>query len=289
MIVAPPFARQHSLRRLGMTRDRICQPRGAVFVVDAVPEPPGAGNLVLPLLDRRAVDRPAPKAASKRMLPGVALAWIARDPFPRRSGVRRRHSAHLRPPGYRVARRVSEVPPSRSRRRRDALPALRHALRGGWRDSWAIGISHSTKAPGQGRVCVDLGGRPPLTHELAHWPIRVELGRSGGHAGKLLDECAAIRTRQKLEPRKGVAKGLPERFGVVDRQVAQRAAECRERCGPLDLAVRPGQPEVRLVAAPEYNIPLLDLNGHVFRVPEEVRERPLDYSHGPMISEVLLK
>src|SRR5450631_3708364 len=111
MIVASPSTRERSLRRLGMARDRICQPRGAVFVVDAVPEPPGAGNLVLPLLHRRTVDGPVAKAASKRMLPGVALAWIARDPLPGRSGVRRRGSAHLRPRGYRVARRVSEVPP----------------------------------------------------------------------------------------------------------------------------------------------------------------------------------
>jgi hypothetical protein len=221
-----------------MARDRICQPRGAVFVVDAVPEPPGTGNLVLPLLHRRAVDGPAPKAASKRMLPGVALAWIARDPLPRRSGVRRRHSAQLRPSGYRAARRVSEVPPSGSRRRRDALPSLRHALRGGWPDSGAIGISHSAKAPGQRRVCVDLGGRPPLTHELAHWPIRVELGRSGGHAGKLLDECAPIRTRQKLEPRKGVARGrqcggrgthvATDRVGPID-EIAHRGCRCRGR------------------------------------------------------------
>ncbi len=267
---APGRQVKQSLCHLGMAGDRISQPHRTVRVVNAVPEPAGSGHLVLPLLHGRAVDEAAPQAASKRMLPCIPLTRIARDPLPRSSAVGGCGSAHIRPSGYRFAGRVSEVPLSRSRRRRDAFPSLRHALCGGQSNAPAGGISRPAKPPSQLRIRVDLCRRPPLTYELAHWPVRVEVGRGSGYAGKLLDKRAPICTGQELEPRKCVTKRIPERPGVVDSQVAQRTAECGERRRPLRLPVRPRQPQIGFVATAKDDIPFIYLDGNVLRVSEEI-------------------
>jgi hypothetical protein len=163
-----------------------------------------------------------------------------------------------------------------------------HYAAGGY-DATAGGMSRSAKPTGQLGIRVDLCGRPPLTHELAHRRVGVELGGGGGYAGKLLDKRAPIYNGQELEPRKRVTKRIRERPGVVDSQVTQCAAEGSERGRPLRLPVRSCQPQVGFVAAPKDDIPLIHLERDILRMSEEVRERPFCNSHGWTISEVVLK
>src|SRR5256885_5470103 len=102
-----------SLGSLGMAGRGQGEPDDTPLVVDAVPEAPGAGDLVLPLLERVAVDQAAAKRSLEGMLPLAALSGIGGDPLPGGAGVAGRRRAHLLPTRDGIAGGVTEVPSCR--------------------------------------------------------------------------------------------------------------------------------------------------------------------------------
>ncbi len=100
----------HSLGCLGVARRRLHQPHRALGVVDAIPEPTAAGDLVLPLLHLLPVDRAAAEAAPQRMLSIGALARVGGELLPRRARVARSSGADLLPSLDGVACSVAKVP-----------------------------------------------------------------------------------------------------------------------------------------------------------------------------------
>jgi hypothetical protein len=116
-----------SLRLLWMTDSRVGEPDEPPLIVNAVPEPPSPGDLVLPLLQSLTIDQAGTETALQRMLPVTSLFRVVHDPLPGHPGITPGGGTHLLPSGYRVAGGVAEIPPARLRRGRHPLAALRHS------------------------------------------------------------------------------------------------------------------------------------------------------------------
>ena len=95
-------------------------------VVDAVPDPPARGDLVLPLLHRGPVYRSSTERASQRVLAVVSPARVVGDPLPGCPCVGRGGSADLLPSLDRCAVRVANVPAVSRRRWGDSFSPFRH-------------------------------------------------------------------------------------------------------------------------------------------------------------------
>jgi hypothetical protein len=172
-----------------MSGGGVGQPDGSPLVVNAVPEPPAARDFVLPLLHRLAIDLPAPKFPSKRVLTIVASPRIRCEPFPGDSGIGRRRRTHALPSGYRIACRITQIPPLLRRRWGYSFPALRHRSARGSDHRAAQGVfDRPTQTIGQFRVGVDLGRGSPLTHELTNRRIVIQFSRGRHGVGELGDE-----------------------------------------------------------------------------------------------------
>lgn len=154
------------------------QPVGVALIVDAVPEPVGAGDLVLPLLQRLAVHQPGAEASLRGVLALRAVTAICGDPLPSGSGIGGCSRADRLPAVDSITRRVAEVPAARGRRRSDTLFSLGHCLVDDGLDSGTLGLKGPgpLQAPDKPRISMHLGRCPPLADELAHGGIVVELG-----------------------------------------------------------------------------------------------------------------
>jgi hypothetical protein len=130
---------------------------------------------------------------------------------------------------------------------------------------------------------VDLGGGTPLTDQPAQWAVAVQLRRGDGHARELVRERAPVDTRQELDPRECVGEGLVQGLAVVHGEVAQSSAERHQCDRPLSLTVGSGQVEVRLIAAAEQDVTLLEIAGNLVGVAKQVGERPFDDTHGSQL------
>jgi len=117
------------LRRLRVTRHGIGEPDDPVLVVDAIPEPTTAGDLVLPLPHRCAVDRAGTETPLEGVLAGAPVPRNTGDALPRHTAVSRGCTADLLPSGDGVARRIPEVPAARGRRGGDPLSPFGHVNR----------------------------------------------------------------------------------------------------------------------------------------------------------------
>src|SRR5437870_2994141 len=98
-----------SLSRFRVSGGGVGQPDDASLIVDAVPEAPSAGDLVLPLLQLLAVDQAVAKGAFQGVLALTPLPGIDDDPLPGHAGAAGSGSAHLLPARDGVAGGVPEV------------------------------------------------------------------------------------------------------------------------------------------------------------------------------------
>lgn len=144
------------------------QPDRPRIVVDAVPKPAAAGDLVLPLCQLDAVHQPSAQRPLERVLSRVATARVIGDPLPSRSGVAGGGRTDLLPAPSTVVGRLAEVPARRIGWWRHPLTALgRHrpsARRGG--HGVATRLQRTPKVRGSIGVGVNLRRCHPLTEKL---------------------------------------------------------------------------------------------------------------------------
>ena len=138
-----------------------------VLVVDAVPDPPARGDLVLPLLHLGSVPRSSTERASQRMLAVVSPTRVVGGPLPGCPRVRRGRSADLFPSLDRAAVRVAQVPTVSRRRWGNSFSPFRHRPQpgGGWdgvparlqrlAEPMATGMGRGWRCPGgsSGSTC----------------------------------------------------------------------------------------------------------------------------------------
>lgn len=166
-----------SLRLLRVPGSHVHQPDDASGVIDAVPDPAGSRDLVLPLLHGRPIDDARGQTSLERVLAIVPLPRLLSDPLPcgarapRRSGTEPIPSLNRRP----VA--VAEVPAVPSGWRGDPAVTLRHGLHGWRRHRVTGGLGGTSQTSRQSRISVDLGSGAPLLDELAQRTVSVQLSR----------------------------------------------------------------------------------------------------------------
>jgi len=114
------------LGRLRVPNGSVDEPHRALLVINAIPESPGPGDLVLPLFHRRSVDDPSSEAAFEPVLPLRTGPRVRCDPLPRHPRIGGSGSTHLLPPAHRLARRVPEIPAVPPRWGCNPLSPLRH-------------------------------------------------------------------------------------------------------------------------------------------------------------------
>jgi hypothetical protein len=131
-------------------------------------------------------------------------------------------------------------------------------------------VRGATQTAGQSRVGMGLCSGAPLPDELAQRTEGFQLGRSHGDPRELVREGAPVDAGQELNPRQGFGERLVEGPAVVHSQVAEGASERCQRHRPFSLTVGSCQPEIRLVAAPEQDVTLVEVAGHLLRVSKKV-------------------
>lgn len=276
-----------SLSCLRVARSRLHEPHRSLGIVDAVPKPAAAGDLVLPLFHLLSVDCAAAEAPLQRVLSIGSLARISGQLLPGRPRVCGRGGADFVPALRRVARAEAEVPAVLRGRRSDPLPALRQGSDPGRSDGLADRLDCPAKPTSELRVRVYLCRRSPLSDELAQSLVVIKGGGGDNDPRELVEEQASITRWEELDPREGITESISEGRRAVDGEVAKRATDRRESVCALCLTVSATEPEVWFVPAAQEDVTLLDVVCDLVGFPQQVRERALDHSHVLMISELL--